>query len=79
MDATHLMHMRSSAIVGPSHSSVCLATKPVVGITIHIAIFQIAAMLNATQIVSMPNVSIVCIRNRQFLMFSDFSRNIEFR
>jgi hypothetical protein len=63
----------------PHHSAVCLATKRLLRMIAHITILRIAAMLNATQIVSMPKVSIVCIQNRQPWMSSDFSRNFEVR
>jgi hypothetical protein len=65
--------------VVPSHSSVSRPTKPVPGVIEHITIFRITAMLNATQIVPMPKLSILRIQNRQRLMSSDFPRNSEVR
>jgi hypothetical protein len=58
----------------PSECSRSLATKPVPGVIAHIT-----AMLNATQIAPMPKISIARIQNRQLVMSSAFSWNIEVR
>jgi hypothetical protein len=59
--------------VAPPHSSVCLATKPVLGVIAHITIFRIAALLNVTQIVAIAKFRLGAFKSVNYDIIALFS------